>query len=96
MILRFLISTVDQLKTGGALNRGVMFLRAKKYETAVTSLNYSNSLKPNYGDAFTYRWLAREGQNDPQAAITDYEIAVGYGTMVNWTQKLISQLRASK
>jgi len=73
-----------------------MFLRAKKYETAVTSLNYSNSLKPNYGDAFTYRWLAREGQNDPQAAITDFEIAFGYGTMINWIQKRISQLRASK
>ena len=88
--------TVDQFRRGGSLNRGVMFLRAKKYETAVTSLTYSLSLKPNYGDAFTYRCLAREGQNDPQAAITDYEIAVGYGTMVNWTQKRISQLRASK
>ena len=78
------------------LNRGVMFLRAKKFDAAVTSLNYSISLKPNYGDAFTYRGLAREGQNDRQMAITDYETAVGYGTTVNWTQKRISQLRAAK
>jgi len=73
-----------------------MFLRAEKYETAVTSLNYSTSLKPNYGDAFTYQGLASEGQNDPQIAITDYEIAVGYGTTVNWTQKQILQLRAAR
>jgi regulator of sirC expression with transglutaminase-like and TPR domain len=73
-----------------------MFLRAKKYEAAVISLNYSISLKPNYRDAFTYRGLAREGQYDPQTAITDYEIAVGYDTTVNWTQKRISQLRTAK
>lgn len=78
------------------LNRGVMFLRAKKYDAAVISLNYSISLKPNYGDAFTYRGLAREGQNNHQTAITDYETAVSYGTTVNWTQKRISQLRAAK
>jgi regulator of sirC expression with transglutaminase-like and TPR domain len=73
-----------------------MFLRAKKYNAAVTSLNYSISLRPNYGDAFTYRGLAREGQIDHQTAITDYETAVNYGTTVNCTQKQISQLRAAK
>ena len=77
------------------LNRGVMFVNAKIYDAAVTSLNYSISLKPYFGDAFTYRGLAREGQIDHQPAITDYETAVHYGTTVNWTQKQISQLRAS-
>ena len=73
-----------------------MFLRAKKYDAAVISLNYSISLKPNYGDAFTYRGLAREGRFDHQTAITDYETAVNYRTTVNWTQKQISQLRAAQ
>ena len=39
-----------------------MFIRAKKYAPAVTSLNYAIRLMPNYGDGYTYRGLAREGQ----------------------------------
>ena len=39
----------------------MMLLRAKKYDPAIQSLNYSISLKPNYGTAYTYRGFAREG-----------------------------------
>ena len=73
-----------------------MFIRAKKYAPAVTSLNYAIRLKPNYGDAYTYRGLAREGQKEMQAALRDYEYAVIFGTTDNWTRKRIGQLKATK
>ena len=54
----------------------MMLLRAKKYDPAIQSLNYSISLKPNYGTAYNYRGLAREGLREKNLAVADYKRAM--------------------
>jgi hypothetical protein len=53
-----------------------MLLRAKKYHAVIQSPNYSIPLKPNYGTAYTYRGLAREGLREKNLAVPDYKRAV--------------------
>ena len=65
----------------------MMLLRAKKYDPAIQSLNYSISLKPNYGTAYTYRGFAREGLREKDIAVADYKKAMDYDKTFEWTTK---------
>lgn len=74
-------------------SQGLNLLKAKQHDLAVANLNYAIVLRPNFGDAYTYRGLAREGQKKTALALGDYRKALEFDTTVEWTAKRIEQLR---
>ena len=76
--------------------QGQQFLRSKRYSSALATLNHAITLQPNYGDAYTYRGLAREKLGNKARAIKDYRAALVYGTTVPWVRKRFQQLRGKQ
>lgn len=75
-------------------DRAVLFLRNRQYQMAVADLGNALVLKPNFGDAFAYRGLAREGLGDGPGAAGDYRHALEFGTTLDWVPKRLAPLQS--
>lgn len=60
----------------GWFNRGVVYLRMKKYDKAIDDLSVAIQLRPGEGDAYYYRGFAKKNKGDLQGSVVDFTRAL--------------------
>lgn len=72
------------------LERGLTLIKGGHNRQAYADFSNALVLKPNFGDAFAWRALARERLGDRAGAVGDYRKAVDFGTTQDWVRKRLN------